>query len=281
MTSTVTFEEQVTRDPRKDMLLNGSIDKLPIACDSMEELILEVRKYSDNDSYFMQIFPLFLDRVFGESVMDNVSESSWVRGDRGGWLKRAAESTRSTLTTRRITDSSRSRRLERTNAFISQYGMSDFASRLLHLFVPEGCVSKMVNDDQYYNYLLSANFDILPKKVKMKWQGLMAYNCIRSPTNHVMYDYWCHRSNTISSSLMTTPNRNNMLVNSTTDINDRNSSSGSGIVLNLSLQNYFFMAFIRYPIVELEAFPQNNSRGITDHHDAFFYDSRDHDCYYC
>lgn len=250
----------VIADPRKDLLLNGSIDKLPMVCDSMEELILEVRKYSDHDSYFMQIFPLFLDRVFGENVMGNTFESSWVRGDRGGWLRKAAESTRmsSSLANNRNLDITKSRRIERTNAYSTQYGMTDFASRLLHLFVvPEGSVSKMINDDHYHHHVLSASFDILPQKVKMKLQGSIAYNCIHSPTNHAMYDHWCQRSNSITSNLMIT---SSPLV-PTGRSND--SSNNNNIMVNLSLQNYFFVVFTRYPTVELEVFPPQHRKGTS------------------
>ena len=257
MSSAVIFEAPaVTADPRKDLLLNGSIEKLPKLCESMEELIHEVRKYSDNDAYFMQIFPLFLDRVFGETVMDSCSyESTWVRGDKGGWLKKAAESTRSVVTDQ-SSNTSRSRRTDSPNAFITQHGMSAFASRLLQLFVPEGAVSRMVNDDYYQHHLLCANFEVLPKKVKMKLQGLSAYNCIQSPTRHSMYDHWCQRSNTIMSTLMTPPAITAPVTNS------RSSGGSSNIVVNLSLQNYFFVAFLRYPTVELEVFPQRSRKDI-------------------
>jgi hypothetical protein len=253
----VTFKSEapVPADPRKDLLLNGSIDKLPKTCESMEELIHEVRKYSDNDSYFMQIFPLFLDRVFGETVMDNSHEVAWVRGDKGGWLRKAADSTRAGLTAQKSFDVTR--RTDRSNAFMTQLDMSDFASRLLHLFVPEGSVSKMINDDHYRHHLLNTTFDVLPKKVKMKLQGLSAYNCIRSSSNHGMYDQWCQRSNTVASNLMTTPNQSqnsNILTTSTS--NSRN------IVVNLTLQNYFFVTFLRYPTVEEDVFPQRSKKGI-------------------
>jgi hypothetical protein len=259
MSTTVTFEAPSLPDPRKDLLLNGSIDKLPLVCESMEELIHEVRKYSDNDSYFMQIFPLFIDRVFGENVMDNSYESTWVRGEKGGWLKKGAESIRSTLTSHQTVDvSTRLRRTERTNAFLTQYGMSDFAARLLHLFVPEGSVSKMINDEQCHQHLLSCNFESLPKKVKMKLQGMSAYNCVHSETYHSMYDHWCQRSNIISSNSMSTQTQDSMALTT----HSHSGSSSPNIIVNLTLRNYFFMAFIRYPTVELQVFPQKSRKGM-------------------
>jgi hypothetical protein len=256
-TTTTTAAANVVEDPRKELLLNGSLDKLPRACDSMEELIQEVRKYSDNDVYFLEIFPLFLLRVLGENVIENSLESNWVRGEKGGWLKRAAESTRSGYVTLSASQSSsRSRRTDRTNAFMTRYGMTDYAARLLHLFVPGGCVSKILDDDHYNHYVLNANFDILPKKVKMKLQGVQAYRCIRSATHHVMYDQWCHRSREVVSALMSTPTHTNSQADTRI-----NTGSVNNCLVSVPLKFYYFMLFLRYPTVELEVFPQRGRNG--------------------
>lgn len=268
MSSTVTVAQPTeVADPRKDMLLNGSIDKLPIVCDSMEELIHEVRKYSDNDSYFMQIFPMFIDRVFGEKVMDNPNEATWMRGDRGGWLKKSAETTRSSFSissSRQNMDMNRSRRPDRTSGYSSQMGMTDYAGRLLQLFALGGCVSKVVNDDHYNQHFLNVNFEILPKKVKLKCQGLSAYRCVRSANNHALYDQWCHRSSSIVSNLMSTPNRNNTPGGAFGIGNSRvgDGTLANNTTVNLPLQSYFFMAFIRYPTVDVDIFPQSRQGNV-------------------
>eukprot|EP01041_Mallomonas_annulata_P011770 gene11770-24674_t len=221
--------------PISKMISSGSLEHIPQVCKEIKQLITAEIAISSSGSSGAETFygtlPILLDRIFGEDTTLCAVNPSWIKGDRGGWLRMTFGIRNDQLAS--FSHLSWSQVHDKNNRFEKSllqkaYGLSNAAADLIELLSPHGDIFNFITRlRRDYEMKL----EMLPRKTQLHLLRCSEYEAVKTSL-YGGYDGLIKVIDTIR--VPTTQNA---------------TSTSTSIPTSVKLEPliYFFICLIRYP----------------------------------